>query len=189
MLIENFVLHVCEGYETLSCVGSPWVRRLVMRWDPNIKFPTRNNLSWKTSLICLPKLWIGMCSRIAKCAIASNTCDLWMSHVAFDTFYLVVNFINGLCNDFLDGQDPLHDDTDARSPLQGIGECEGVCGPWASNITCSTIQPTVFGANVGQSYQFAQSHSSQAILQPPQFPVLIACLMQLFALKKLLKYC
>jgi len=35
------VLHVCKGYKNISIVGSSWFRRLVMKRDPKVEFPTR----------------------------------------------------------------------------------------------------------------------------------------------------
>jgi hypothetical protein len=38
--IEDLVLHVCKGYQSISVVESSWLRRLVMKIDPKVKFPT-----------------------------------------------------------------------------------------------------------------------------------------------------
>jgi hypothetical protein len=39
--IEDLVLHVCKGYQSISIVESSWLRRLVMKRNPKVKFPTR----------------------------------------------------------------------------------------------------------------------------------------------------
>jgi len=92
------VFFIAKGYETLAMVESPWLRRLVMRRDPKVKFPTRNG---RKALVYehIPTLFAKtmewyVLPVIASCTTASITFDLWMSRVGFDTFALVVNFID-----------------------------------------------------------------------------------------------
>ncbi len=42
--IEDLVLHVCKGYQSISIVESSWLKRLAMKRDPKVKFPTRIQL-------------------------------------------------------------------------------------------------------------------------------------------------
>ena len=93
--LEDLVFFIAKGYKTLAVVESPWLRRLVMRRDPKVKFPTRKALVHEH----IPALFSKTMEQyvlpaIASCATASITFDLWMSRAGFDTFALVVNFID-----------------------------------------------------------------------------------------------
>ncbi len=37
--IEDWVMYIVEGYETMSSVESPWLHHLVMHKDNKIQFP------------------------------------------------------------------------------------------------------------------------------------------------------
>jgi hypothetical protein len=43
IFIKNLMLHVCKGYQSISIVESYWLRRLVMKRDPKVKFLTRSH--------------------------------------------------------------------------------------------------------------------------------------------------
>ena len=89
------MLFIANGYETLAAVENPWLRRLVMRQDPKVKFPTQKALVHEHIHALLAKTMERyVLPEIASCATASITFDLWMSRVGFDTFALVVNFID-----------------------------------------------------------------------------------------------
>ena len=93
--LEDLVLFIAKGYETLAVVESLWLRRLVMRRDPKVKFPTRKALVHEHIPALLAKTMERyVLPAIASCATASITFDLWMSRAGFDTFALVVNFID-----------------------------------------------------------------------------------------------
>jgi hypothetical protein len=66
-----------------------------MHQDPMMKFPTLKALVHEHIPALLAKTMERyVLHAIASCATTSITFDLWMSRVGFDTFTLVVNFIN-----------------------------------------------------------------------------------------------
>jgi len=93
--LTNMVLLIAKGCISLSMCDSPWLRTLVLQCDSKINFPSRrslmrvhipNMLAKTMELYVLPSL--------SACATASITFDLWMSRAGYDTFALIVNFID-----------------------------------------------------------------------------------------------
>ena len=39
--LEDLVLYIAKGYIALSVVKNPWLRRLVLRHDLKVRFPTQ----------------------------------------------------------------------------------------------------------------------------------------------------
>ena len=100
--LEDLVLFIAKGYESLSIVESAWLRRLMMRRDPKVVCPSRKQLVREHIPAMLTKTMDRYVSPlIDSCQTASITFDLWMSRTGWDTFALVVNFID-------DGWVPRH---------------------------------------------------------------------------------
>ena len=93
--IEDLVLFIAKGYESLSIVESAWLRRLMMRRDPKVVCPSRKQLVREHIPAMLTKTMDRYAlPLISSCQTASITFDLWMSRTGWDTFALVVNFID-----------------------------------------------------------------------------------------------
>ena len=93
--IEDLVLFIAKGYESLSIVESAWLRRLMMRRDPKVVCPSRKQLVREHIPAMLEKTMDRfVLPLINSCQTASITFDLWMSRTGWDTFALVVNFID-----------------------------------------------------------------------------------------------
>lgn len=93
--IEDLVLLIAKGNVPLSMVENPWLRRLVLRCDARVVFPTRNQLSKEH----IPQLLATTMERyvypvINNCDTVTVTFDLWMSRAGYDTFAAVVNFVD-----------------------------------------------------------------------------------------------
>jgi hypothetical protein len=93
--IEDLVLLIAKGSVALSIVENPWLRRLVLRCDARVVFPTRNQLSKEH----IPQLLATTMERyvypiINNCDTVTVTFDLWMSRAGYDTFAAVVNFVD-----------------------------------------------------------------------------------------------
>ena len=93
--ITDLVLLVAKGNIPLSMVENPWLRRLVLRCDAQVVFPTRNQLSKEH----IPQLLATTMERyvypvINNCDTVTVTFDLWMSRAGYDTFAAVVNFVD-----------------------------------------------------------------------------------------------
>jgi hypothetical protein len=76
-------------------VENPWLRRLVLRCDARVVFPTRNQIINDH----IPHLLATTMERyiyplINNCEIMTVTFDLWMSRAGYDTFAVVVNFVD-----------------------------------------------------------------------------------------------
>ena len=79
----------------MSIVESAWLRRLMMRRDPKVVCPNRKQLVRKHIPAMLEKTMDRyVLPLISSCQTASITFDLWMSRTGWDTFALVVNFID-----------------------------------------------------------------------------------------------
>jgi len=79
----------------MSIVESPWIHQLIMSRDPKIKFPTHKQLMKDH----IPSLFAKTMEyyvlfALMKCTTTSVTFDLWMNKTRFDTFVLIVNFID-----------------------------------------------------------------------------------------------
>ena len=93
--IEDLVLFIAKGYESLSIVESVWLRRLMMRHDPKVVCPSRKQLVREHIPAMLAKTMDRyVLPLISSCQTASITFDLWMSRTGWHTFALVVNFID-----------------------------------------------------------------------------------------------
>jgi hypothetical protein len=89
------VLFVAKGYEVLSMMECPWLHPLVMRQNGKVHFPTQKQLVKDCILLMLAKTMdCYVFPTLAQCDIVIVTFDLWMSRTSFDTFALVVNFLN-----------------------------------------------------------------------------------------------
>ena len=93
--LEDLVLFIAKGYESLSIVESAWLRRLMLRRDPKVVCPSRKQLVREHIPAMLTKTMERfVIPLITSCQTASITFDLWMSRTGWDTFALVVNFID-----------------------------------------------------------------------------------------------
>ena len=93
--IEDLVLFIAKGYESLSIVESAWLRRLMMRRDPKVVCPSRKQLVREHIHAMITKTMDRyVLPLISSCQTTSITFDLWMSRTGWDTFALVVNFID-----------------------------------------------------------------------------------------------
>jgi hypothetical protein len=86
---------IAKGIVALSIVENPWLRRLVLRCDAQVVFPTRNQLSKEH----IPQLLATTMEHyvypfINNCDTVTVTFDLWMSRVSYNTFAAVVNFVD-----------------------------------------------------------------------------------------------
>jgi hypothetical protein len=93
--IEDLALLVAKGCIALSMVENPWLRRLVLRCDAGVVFPTRSQLVNEH----IPNLLATTMERyvyplINSCETVSVTFDLWMSRAGYDTFAAIVNFVD-----------------------------------------------------------------------------------------------
>ena len=88
-------MFIAKGYESLSIVESAWLRRLMMRRDPKVVCPSRKQLVREHIPAMLAKTMDRyVLPLISSCQTASITFDLWMFRTGWDTFALVVNFID-----------------------------------------------------------------------------------------------
>jgi hypothetical protein len=78
----------------LSSVENPWLRHLVLHQCERVQFPFWRQLMNEV----LPKLWQNprrnMFSQLLFLYYMYNLFWFWMSCVGYDTFAMVVNFIN-----------------------------------------------------------------------------------------------
>jgi len=93
--IENLVSFVAKGYEVLSTMECPWLCRLVIKQNGKIHFPTHKQLVKDHIPFMLAKIMDHyVLPTLAQCDTTIVTFDLWMSQTSFDTFALVMNFLN-----------------------------------------------------------------------------------------------
>ena len=86
---------IANGYETLAVVENPWLRRLVMRRDPKVKFSTRKALVDEHILALLTNTMERyVLPIIVSCVTASIIFNLWMSRADFNIFSWLVKFID-----------------------------------------------------------------------------------------------
>ncbi len=89
------MLFVAKGYEALSIVECFWLRHLVMRQNGKVRFPIQKQLVKDHIPLMLAKTMDRyVLPTLAQCDIATVTFKLWMLQMGFDTFALVVNFLN-----------------------------------------------------------------------------------------------
>jgi hypothetical protein len=75
--IEDSVFLVCKGYQNISVVESFWLRRLVMKRNPKVKFPTHSQFVSKHLLEMVVKTTNGyVLPLLTKCETANITFDL-----------------------------------------------------------------------------------------------------------------
>lgn len=93
--LEDLVLLCAKGLMPLSVAENLWFRRLAMRLDPKIVFPSRRSFCEDV----IPRM-VDRCMQeyvypfLRTCVSCTLTFDLWMSRGTQDTFVLVVNFLN-----------------------------------------------------------------------------------------------
>jgi hypothetical protein len=74
---------------------TPWLRGLFLRHDSKVQFPTRKGLMREHIPTMLTRnMDKTLLHVLMSCVTISVTSDLWMSWCGFDTFYLVVHFVN-----------------------------------------------------------------------------------------------
>ena len=94
---------------------TPWLAELLLWHDSKVQFPTRKGLTREhipTMLTrTMDKTFLHV---LMSCVSVSVTFDLWMSWCRFDTFYLVVHFVN--------------DEWVSRHVMVGIFKVADTCG-------------------------------------------------------------
>ncbi len=93
--LENLVLFIAKELVPLSFVEGPFFRRLFLRQNPWLTFPSRQKLKHDI----LPRIAKRTKERFVSPTLHSyNTCtvsfNLWMSRGGVDTFVLIVHFLN-----------------------------------------------------------------------------------------------
>jgi hypothetical protein len=93
--IEDLVLMITKGYIPLSIVESLWLKQMLLRLCGQIQFPSQKQLVLEHLLILLQKIMVTyVFLATTQCATMTTTYDLWMLKLGYDTFALVINFIN-----------------------------------------------------------------------------------------------
>jgi hypothetical protein len=93
--IEDLMLFVAKGYEVLSMVECPWLHHLVMRQNGKVCFHTRKQLVKNHIPPMLAKTMdCYVFPILVQCDTIVVPFDMWMLRMDFDTFALIMNFLN-----------------------------------------------------------------------------------------------
>lgn len=86
---------IAKGCVPLFICDNTWFQHLVLQFDLNVDFPSQRSLVRKHILLSLLKIMEEyVLPTLVTYVIVSVTFDLWMSKPNFDTFAVVVNFVN-----------------------------------------------------------------------------------------------
>lgn len=92
--LEDLVLHIAKGYRPLSSVETAWLRKLVLHQCGQVIFPSRQLLVDEVFPSMVAKTMDRyILPSITKCVTPIASFDLWMSRGGFDTFALIINFL------------------------------------------------------------------------------------------------
>jgi hypothetical protein len=93
--LEDLVLNFAKGYRPLLSIENPWLWRLVLWQCGRVLFPSHRQMVIKMLLDMVEKTRdICVIPTLTSCIICTCSFDLWMFCVDFDTFIIVVSFIN-----------------------------------------------------------------------------------------------
>lgn len=93
--LTNLVFFITKGCVPLSLCNSPCFQHLVLQCDSKVDFPSRRSLVQEHIPLMLSKsMEEYVLPSLTTCVTISITFDLWMSKTSFDTFAMVINFVD-----------------------------------------------------------------------------------------------
>jgi hypothetical protein len=95
LFLDDLIMNIIKGFRPLSSIENVWIRRLVLRQCGRVTFYNKRQFNSEVILSMVGKtMECHALPTFIDATIITTTFDLWMSRRGFDTFALVVNYIN-----------------------------------------------------------------------------------------------
>jgi hypothetical protein len=91
VFIEDLCLYITKGYHLLLPVENPWLKWLMVHQNPKMVFPSHHHLI-KEIHHCMDLNHVFLA--LTHCITCTTSFDLWMFHASYNTFAMVISFID-----------------------------------------------------------------------------------------------
>jgi hypothetical protein len=95
LFLEDLILYIIKGYQPFISIKNVWLKRLVLHQCGQVTFPSRQQLGNEVIPSMVNKtMEHHVLPTLANAITVIATFDMWMLRGCFNTFVLVVNYIN-----------------------------------------------------------------------------------------------